>query len=176
MPRLLSALRSAIHDRQRKLRGLRRAGAGCLPVREVNALRHLSFGLPSGIVASCRFTSFIAKSATATAKFWCGPVIGRAQSAPDAARPSWPRNFQPSRRPRPGMPAAPHQPARATPVLAAPAEQAGLTGIEVWSWRSAPSLVLAVTERRYEQTFAARISRKSSTSQSGACGSNSSTV
>jgi hypothetical protein len=45
---------------------------------------------------SCRFTNFIARNATRTAKCWCAPVVGRAPSAPIAAQPGFPRSSRSS--------------------------------------------------------------------------------
>lgn len=52
----------------------------------------LRIRLAAGKVAVCRFTSFIAISAEMTARYWCGPRIGRGPSAPSAGRTNYPRS------------------------------------------------------------------------------------
>src|SRR6185437_15821980 len=51
------------------------------------------------IVVTCPFTSFIAKSAGKTARFWSVPAIGKALNARNAAQRSSRRNFRSSLRP-----------------------------------------------------------------------------
>ena len=63
----------------------------CLPNAE------LEFFPAQNTFASCRSTNFIAKPANATAKSSSAPPTGAARSARIAVRPSWTRNFPPSR-------------------------------------------------------------------------------
>jgi hypothetical protein len=75
----------------------------------------LEFILRLIILLSCRFTSFIAKSATKTAKSWSGPATGKGPGARIAARRSFPRSsrYSPPRSamaaPARCLPAAIHQ-------------------------------------------------------------------
>src|ERR1035438_4980768 len=97
--------------------------------RKGEILRCLSLEIfaPPVIFPSCRFTSFIAKSANATAKSSSAPAIGRERSVRTAVQRNCPRSFPCSPPPAPAATARRHVTAAAVDVVAAIA-----TGIEIF--------------------------------------------
>ncbi len=90
------------------------------PWRRVGELETpLDLSQPAAILPSCRFTSFIATSASRTVSYWSVPANGRAPNARIAARQSFPRCYPFSPPPRAAASLAPSGHAAAAGLVAA---------------------------------------------------------